>query len=69
MFYVKNRPKTLENTQVLCYNPFRYERRSNSHILYQIIQKIPDFILLNIKLNINECFISFGNLSRICTQS
>ena len=69
MFYVKNRPKTLENTQVLCYNLIRYERRLNSHILYQIIQKIPYFILLNGLLNINECFISFGNLSGICTQS
>ena len=69
MFYIKNRPKTLENTQVLCYNPFRYERRLNSHILYQIIPKIPYFILLNGLLNINECFISFGNLSRICKYS
>ena len=26
MFYVKNRPKTLANTQFLCYNPFRYTK-------------------------------------------
>ena len=46
--------KTLENTQVLWYNPFRYSEGHHTHILYQIIQKIPYFILLNIKLNINE---------------
>jgi len=61
--------KTIEIYRLICYNPFRCSRRFNSHLLYQIIQKIPYFILLNIKLNINECFISFGNLSGIWIES
>ena len=69
MFYVKNRPKTLAKPLFLCYNPFRYTKESQRAKMYAMIPKTPYFILLNGLLNINECFISFGNLSRICRYS
>ena len=69
MFYVKNRPKTLANTQFLCYNPFRYTKESQRAKMYAMIPKTPHFILLNGLLNINECFISLSNPSRICRYS
>jgi len=45
------------------------KREDFCHCLYQIIPNYDDFILLNAFLNINECFIWFGNLSGIYTQS
>ena len=53
----------------LCYNLYRVWKGAFCHCLYQIIPKTIDFILLNIKLNINAWFIWFGNLSGIYTQS
>ncbi len=61
--------KTLAKPQILCYNPFRYTKEFQRAKMYAMIQKTPHFILLNGLLNINECFISFGNLSRICRYS
>ena len=53
----------------ICYNLYRMIRRLNLPILYSFIPKIPYFIFLNGFLNINECFISFGNLSGIWIES
>ena len=58
--------KTLKNTQVLYYNPFRYTKKSQRAKMYNMIPKRPLKPFINVKLNINECFISFGNPSRIC---
>ena len=50
----------------LCYNPFRYTKEvSKGTNVFAMIQKTPHFILLNGLLNINECFISFGNLESV----
>ena len=54
--------KTLANTQILCYNPFRYTKEFQRAKMYAMIPKRPSKPFINVKLNINECFISFGNL-------
>jgi len=58
--------KTLANTQILCYNLFRYTKESQRAKMFAMIQKTPHFILLNGLLNINECFIPLSNLFGIC---
>ena len=45
--------KTLANTQISCYNPFRYTKESQRAKMYAMIPKTPYFILLNGLLNIN----------------
>ena len=46
---------------------YRYFKELQRAKWYIMIPKRPDLPFINVKLNINECFISFGNLNGICT--
>ena len=69
MFYVKNRPKTLENTWILCYNLFRSTGRFLEGKMVHNDTENSENTFIKGFLNINACFIWFCNLFIICRYS
>ena len=60
--------KTLENTWILCYNLFRSTHRfSEGEMVHNDTENTENTFIKGF-LNINECFISLGNLYSILIE-
>ena len=60
--------KTLENTWILCYNLFRSTQRNSEGKMVHNDTENTENTFIKGFLNINECFISLGNLFSILIE-
>ena len=60
--------KTLDITQFMCYNLIRQSKRFSLGKMVRIDTEYTQKAFIKGFLNINECFIAFGNLIRISIE-